>query len=106
MPVLTDEYVESLKAGRRPQRPVYDSRLTGFGVRVGRGGAKAFFVFWRSAGKNKQAPIGRFDKGMRVAEARAAALDRLTNVRATAEQTDAERRSPTFGYLVAQYFER
>lgn len=106
MPVLTDEYVASLKAGRRAQRPIYDSQLTGFGVRVGRGGAKAFFVFWRSAGKNKHETIGRADKGMRVDEGRAIALGRLANVKADVERGAAERRSPTFGYLVAQYFER
>ncbi len=106
MPVLTDEYVESLKTGRRAQRPIYDSQLTGFGVRVGRGGAKTFFVFWRSVGKNKHQTIGRFDKGMLVDEARAIALRQLTDVKANAERSAAERRSPTFGYLVAQYFER
>jgi hypothetical protein len=106
MPVLTDEYVESLKAGRRTQRPVCDSQLTGFGVRVGRGGAKAFFVFWRSAGKNKHETIGRFDKGMHVDEARANALRRLTDAKANAERSAAERRAPTFSYLVTQYFER
>jgi integrase len=88
------------------QRPIYDSQLTGFGVRVGRGGAKAFFVFWRAAGKNKLETLGRFDQGMCVDEARAAALRQLTDVKKNAEQKAEERRSPTFGYLVAQYFER
>lgn len=106
MPILTDELVESLKSGRRMQRPVYDSKLTGFGVRVGRGESRAFFVFWRAAGKNKQETIGRFDKGMRVDEARAIALERLGSAAAVAERNAAERRSPTFGYLVTQYFER
>jgi integrase len=106
MPVLTDELITSLKPGRRAQRDVYDSRLTGLGVRVGRGGVKAYFVFWRSGGKNKRVTIGRASDGMRVDEARAIALGRLESVASAAEGSAAERRAPTFSYLVTQYFER
>jgi Arm DNA-binding domain len=106
MPVLTDELIASLKPGRRAQRDVYDSRLTGLGVRVGRGGVKAYFVFWRSGGKNKRVTIGRASDGMRVDEARTIALGRLESVASAAEGSAAERRAPTFGYLVTQYFER
>ena len=106
MPILTDEYVASLKAGRKSQRTVYDSTLTGFGVRVGRGGAKAFFVFWRAAGRNKHATLGRFDHGTSVDAAREAALRQLTDMKADAEKSVGKRRAPTFSYLVAQYFER
>jgi integrase len=106
MPVLTDELIASLKPGRRTQRDVYDSRLTGLGVRVGRGGVKAYFVFWRSDGKNKRVTIGRASDGMRVDEARAIALGRLESVASAAEGSAAERRAPTFSYLVTQYFER
>lgn len=106
MPVLTDELIASLKPGRKAQRDVYDSRLTGLGVRLGRGGAKAFFVFWRSAGKNRRMTIGRPDQGMGVDKARALAMDRLANVVAAAEQSAAELQTPTFSHLVEQYFER
>lgn len=106
MPVLTDELIASLKPGRRAQRDVYDTRLTGLGVRIGRGGVKAYFVFWRSGGKNKRVTIGRASDGMRVDEARAIALGRLESVASAAEGSAAERRAPTFSYLVTQYFER
>src|ERR1700751_408891 len=106
MPVLTDELLTSLKPGRRAQRDVYATRLTGLGVPIGRGGGKGYFVFWRSGGKNKRVTIGRASDGMRVDEARTIALGRLESVASAAEGSAAERRAPTFSYLVAQYFER
>ena len=92
MPVLTDEMLHrSNPAGARSAN--LRSQLTGFGVRVGRGGAKAYFVFWRSVGKNKrQSPSAALDKGMRVDEARAIALRTLTDVKSDAERSAAERR--------------
>ena len=106
MPVLTDDLVASLKPSRKAQRDVYDSRLSGFGLRFGRGGAKAFFVFWRSAGRNRRITIGRADHGMSVDKARAIAVARLANVETVAELSAAELRAPTFGHLIDQYFER
>jgi len=101
MPVLTDGLISSLKPSRKAQRDVYDSRVSGFGLRFGRGGAKAFFVFWRAAGKNRRITLGRADKGMSVNDARRLAVERLAKVAESAELSAAESRTPTFGYLVA-----
>lgn len=104
MPLLTDQLVAQLKLGRRAQRDVYDSRLAGFGVRIGRE-VRAYFAFGRTAGKKWRTTIGRADK-MSADEARAIANTLLQTAVTTVQQADEARRRPTFGYLVAQYFER
>jgi len=56
---LTDRAVAALKT-EEVQQEFYDAIITGLVVRVGKGGAKTFLVRYRSGGKLRRHPIGRY----------------------------------------------
>lgn len=71
MPKITKQLVSALKPHPDPRGPAtvltWDSELRGFGVAVGRTGAKSFVVQYRNAdGRSRRKVIGRF--GLMTAE--------------------------------------
>jgi len=104
---LTDGFVEGLKPEPGRQPDYYDDKLPGFGVRVSPGGAKTFFLLYRSPadGKNKRPSCGRADKGAKVDAARKKARAILTGIDKGIEP---QRRTggSTFADLKARYLEQ
>jgi integrase len=70
MPTLTKRVVDAQKAGDRDYL-VWDSRLTGFGLRVWPSGRKAFFVQYRDASaKSRRYQLGIYGKTTTAEKAR------------------------------------
>jgi integrase len=75
---LTDLVIQKLKAPASGQTEVFDAKASGLSIRVGKSGAKTFFLTYRVKGerKRRRGKLGRYEV-MRLAEARAARLDKL-----------------------------
>jgi integrase len=104
---LTDGFIDALKP-EATQKDYYDDKLAGFGVRVSPGGAKAFFLFYRSKldGKNKRPGLGRADKGCRAKDARNLAKSTLAAIAAGADPASKRNAgNVTFADLVKKYFD-
>ncbi len=69
MPKLSDKSVETLKPAT-DEYVVWDSEVTGFGVRVQRTGSKSFVLVYRLDGKKRKHTMGRVDDSHDVKEAR------------------------------------
>jgi len=82
MPVkLTEPVVKNLTAPEKGQKIHWDSEFKGFGLRVTAGGAKAFIFNYRTKeGREGRCLIGRWDKGLTVELARAAAKKKAAEV--------------------------
>jgi hypothetical protein len=110
MPILTEKYIQKLKPREgRKQYDECDSKLTGFGLCYSNGGARTFFVFWRDLDdSNRRSSFGRYDKGMRVNEARRIAHTRLAEIQAEKKagiNRPTEHQAPTMGNLIERYLE-
>lgn len=108
MPNLTEKYIAGLKPREgRKQFDVYDTKLSGLGLCYSNGGARTWFVFWRSAdGRSRRASIGRHDQGVTASEARSRARDRLAEIAKEIKagiNRPAERQAPTMGDLIDRY---
>jgi integrase len=57
---LTDKTIQSLKPPANGQLEIFDLAYPGLALRVGRGGAKAFVLFYNSGGKQKRETLGRW----------------------------------------------
>jgi integrase len=105
MPKLSEKSVESLKSAAE-EYCVWDSEVTGFGVRVRPTGVKSFVLFYRLGGKFRKHTMGKLDVGYGVKEARERAKDLLRGLRDgidPASQKALERKAVTVGELVDLY---
>ena len=101
---FTDGLVEGLKPEAGRQLDYYDDDLAGFGVRVSPGGAKLFFLLYRSPtdGKNKRVGCGRADKNIKVRDARKKARTILSEIDKGLEP-QRKTGGPTFADLKTRY---
>jgi integrase len=99
---LSDRVIDRLKPhATRPQYDIFDEKQTGLGLCYSNGGARTWFIFWRdSAGEDHRMSFGRYDKGMKTAEAKAAAETKLKAIRAGVAPVKGE---PILGELVERY---
>ena len=60
---ITDDLVKSLKLPEKGNRIVYDTEVSGFGIRVTAGGDKSFVLNYRNAdGRERRFTIGRYGR--------------------------------------------
>jgi integrase len=101
---LSDRLIDRLKPhATRLQYDVFDEKQTGLGLCYSNGGARTWFIFWRdSSGEDHRMSFGRYDKGMKTAEAKETAEAKLKAIRAGVEPVKSE---PTMGDLIERYLE-
>jgi len=112
MPKITKQLVSSLKPDPNHGGPAtsmtWDSELRGFGVAVGRSGAKSFIVQYRNSdGRSRRKVIGRFGL-MTAEEARRIARSILGDVARGDDpaKPETERPGHTVGSICDWYLER
>ncbi len=108
---LTDELVRSLQTSKL-QEEIYDSGFDGkgsFGLRIGAGGKRAFFLIYTLNGKRRRITIGPYPQ-VSLAFARERALSLLRRVRRgfdpAAENIAAQKVPGYFSELVELYMRR
>lgn len=105
---LTQARVSKLFLPATGQRIVYDSRIAGFGVRLGAGGTRAFILRRKIDGKAQTVTLGRFpglsvEQALKIAQEINGAIARGDDP----QQTQRERRSEsTMVELFTDYMER
>ncbi|XUU61866.1 Arm DNA-binding domain-containing protein [Erythrobacter sp. HA6-11] len=57
---LSDRVVSALKAPQSGSTIVYDTSLSGFGIRLTKAGSKAFILNYRFEGRERRITIGKF----------------------------------------------
>jgi len=70
--VLTAKLIEALKAPAEGQLEVFDKTMPGFGIRVSKGGKKAWVLLYRHEGRKRRLTLGAYP-AMSLADARTAA---------------------------------
>lgn len=108
MPVkLTEPVVKNLTAPEKGQKIYWDSELKGFGLRATAGGAKAFILNYRTKeGREGRYLIGRWDKGLTVELARAAARKKAAEVQLggdPAKEAKEKRNATTVGGVLDSF---
>lgn len=105
---LTEQTVKALPAPAAGNRITYDDDPRGFGVRVTRGGAKAFVLNYRINGRERRITIGRFpDWTVAAARDEAKRLRRRVDVGEDPLRVRIEARdAPTMANLCDDYLER
>ena len=105
---LTDRTLRSLIAATMRRHDLWDSILSGFGVRLSPGGHCAFVVRYRVNGRLRRFTIGPYPR-ISLADARRTARDALRESQSgndlAAEKIEA-RRAETFAELADEYIER
>ncbi len=104
---LTDRSLRSLST-EKVQEDFWDTVLPGFGVRVGRGGGRSFFVRFRGAGKQRRLLLGSYP-AVSLAEARDKArgiAGDLARDIDPVQEVEAARAGLTFAELAEKYLER
>ena len=105
---LTDRTLRSLIAATMHRHDLWDSTLSGFGVRLSPGGHCAFVVRYRVNGRLRRFTIGPYPR-LSLADARQTARDALRDAQGgkdlAAEKIEA-RRAETFAELADEYIER
>lgn len=104
---ITDDLVKGLPLPASGNRVTYDDKVRGFGIRVTAGGAKAFVLNYRIAGRERRMAIGRYpDWSVESARKRAKELrqdvDRGIDPLGTKQ---ADRAAPTVADLCERYIE-
>jgi integrase len=106
--VLTDRTLRSLIAATTHRHDLWDSALSGFGVRLSPGGHCSFVVRYRVNGRLRRFTIGPFPR-VSLADAREKAREALRGAQAgidlAAEKIEA-RRAETFAELADEYIAR
>lgn len=107
---LTKTKVEALKPDPIKQTVVWDSVLTGFGVRLSPGGTKTFFVQGRIRATQQliKLTIGKMGPTLTAEQARAEAEDALSAMRKGIDPRatkKGEQEAVTFGEMMAAYVE-
>lgn len=108
MPKLTRKLIETL-APADAEFCVWDTQITGFGVRVRPGGGRSYVLFYRLGGKFRRLTLGRADGGYGLDEARDRALEKLQDVRDGLDpqgEKVAERNALTVAELVDLYLDQ
>jgi integrase len=102
---LTDRLVRAAPAPKRGYALIWDGELRGFALRVSSGGAKAFVLNYRSAGRERRLTIGRYpDWSVAAAREEARRLKRLVNLGEDPMGTRHElREAPTVADWAALY---
>jgi site-specific recombinase XerD len=80
--MLNDQFIESLTSLQK-QKDYFDHSFKGkgsFGIRIGRGGTRTFFILFEQAGKRKRVSLGRYPE-IRTSEARSKASSMLRRIR-------------------------
>lgn len=80
MPKLTRKFVEALEPADAAFC-VWDTQVTGFGVRVRPSGGRSYVLFYRLGGQSRKLTLGRADGGYGLEEARDRAMEKLQLVR-------------------------
>ena len=104
--MLTEKIIRDAKPGAR-DRFIFDRHVPGFGLRVTKGGAKAFVIGYWIDGRKRRATIGR-PAEMNLKEARERAGEWQAQVRNgidPARVRQAARDAPTVGDVLDRYFE-
>lgn len=107
MPKLTRKLIEALIPAEA-EFCVWDSLVTGFGVRVRPGGGRSYVLFYRLGGRFRKLTLGKADGGYGLDEARARAIEKLQDVREGIDpQADkiADRNALTVADLTDLYME-
>lgn len=105
---LTKTKVEALKPDPEKQTVVWDSALTGFGVRLSPGGSKTFFVQGRLRGTQQlvKYTIGKLGPALTAEQARTEAEDALSAMRKGIDPRTKDKREQgavTFGEMMTAY---
>ena len=105
---LTDRTVRGLAAGGKAQADFWDTRVTGFGVRVSAEGRKTWVLRYRVQGRQRRMSLGTYPS-LGLADARVAArraLGRVAHSEDPAAEKRAEARAETFAQLADLYMEK
>lgn len=108
MPKLTRKLIETLPAGEQ-EYCVWDTQVTGFGVRIRPAGGRSYVLFYRLGGKFRKLTLGKADGGYGLDEARDRAIEKLQDVRSGVDPQAAkvaERNALTVAELVDLYLEQ
>lgn len=108
--VLTAKLVERLKAPPSGQLEIFDSTLPGFGIRISKGGRKAWVLLYRVNGRKRRLTLGAFPL-VSLADARTAARAAIQAVQkgddpALEKKQKIWTQPTTFGELATEYIER
>lgn len=108
--VLSAKLVERIRAPERGQIEVFDSTLPGFGLRVSKGGRKAWVLLYRSLGRKRRLTLGAYP-ALSLGAARAEARRLIQSIQtgsdpALEKQQKRATQPATFGELSAEYIER
>lgn len=107
MPKLTRKLIEALIPAEA-EFCVWDTQVTGFGVRVRSGGGRSYVLFYRLGGRFRKLTLGKADGGYGLDEARERAIEKLQDVREGIDpQADkvADRNALTVAALTDLYME-
>ena len=105
---LTDRTVRGLDTGGKAQADFWDTRVTGFGVRVSAEGRKTWVLRYRVQGRQLRMSLGTYPS-LGLADARVAArraLGRVAHGEDPAAEKRAEARAETFAQLTDLYMEK
>lgn len=104
---LTQAAVEKVKPPATGRLELFDTHLPSFGLRVSGGGHKAWFVFYRLAGKQRRHTLGTLTAIPKVEDARDRARDVLREVaRGNDPAATADTTPLTFRELADRFIER
>ncbi len=109
---LTKRLIDASRP-REKHYDLFDSELAGFGVRIGVGGSKTFFVRYRAEGGGRRAPrrhvtIGRFGAALTLEQARRRAKELLAQATVgddPAKDRNAKRKEMRVAELIDLYAE-
>lgn len=108
--VLSAKLVERLKPPNSGQLEIFDSTLPGFGIRVSKGGRKAWVLLYRANGRKRRLTLGSYP-ALSLGDARTAARTAVQAVQrgddpALEKQHKRATQPATFGELANDYIER
>jgi integrase len=108
--VLSAKLVERLKAPASGQVEVFDATLPGFGIRVSKGGRKAWVLLYRLHGRKRRLTLGSYP-ALSLSDARTAARTAIQAVQrvedpALEKKQKKASQPATFGELATEYLDR
>jgi integrase len=108
--VLSAKLVERLNPPSSGQLEIFDSTLPGFGIRVSKGGRKAWVLLYRVHGHKRRLTLGSYP-ALSLSDARAAARKAMQAVQrgddpALEKKHKKATQPATFGELATEYIER
>src|SRR4051812_47036351 len=108
--ILTARLVDGLKVPATGQLEIFDTTFPGFGIRVSKGGRKAWILLYRFQGRKRRLTLGAYP-AMTLAAARTAAGKAVAEVQhgddpAGEKQVKRAVQPTTFAELATEYMER